>query len=103
MRKNFNKEKLDKMSVFFKTISDKTRLKILLVLKNGPKNVGEISEEVDISQSAISHQLKILKFAKLISSIKQGKHVYYEYLDDHVYQIIDQTIEHMLEDNKWKN
>src|SRR5690554_6592723 len=86
-----------KVSELFKTISDETRISILWYLKDGPLNVGELSEKVGVSHSAVSHQLKTLRLTNLVTKTKRGREVYYEYADLHVYEIFNQAIEHVLE------
>ena len=81
----------------FKVFGDSTRIRILYCLFRKEKNVTEISEELKMNQSAISHQLKILKDNKLIKNRKEGKIVFYSLDDKHVYNIINQGIEHINE------
>ena len=78
----------------FKNFSDSTRIRILFVLLEGEKSVSQIIEELSMSQSAVSHQLRILKSSKLVRNRKEGKTVYYELSDKHVYNILLQGIEH---------
>lgn len=89
---------LELVSELFKTLSDETRVKILWYLKEGPLNVSELSNKVGLSHSAISHQLKTLRLTNLVTKKKQGREVYYEYSDLHVYEIFNQAIEHVQED-----
>lgn len=81
----------------FKIFGDSTRIRILYSLYQKEKNVNEISEELNVSQSAISHQLRILKSSKLIKNRRSGKEMFYSLDDDHVYNIIAQGIEHVTE------
>lgn len=81
----------------FKIFGDSTRIRILYSLNQKEKNVNEISEELNVSQSAISHQLRILKSSKLIKNRRSGKEIFYSLDDDHVYNIITQGIEHVTE------
>ena len=67
------------------------------VLFNGPTSVGEIAQALDMSQSAISHQLKSLKDNNLVSSKRSGRSMYYELADDHVKTIFKTGIEHIKE------
>lgn len=78
----------------FKNFSDSTRIRILFALLEGEKSVSQIIEELSMSQSAVSHQLRILKSSKLVRNRKEGKTVYYELSDKHVYNILLQGIEH---------
>lgn len=86
---------INKTSVFFKALSDNTRLKIIFAIKNKELCVHDICKIVNISQSGISHQLSILKSLNLVKSRKVGKHIYYAIDDMHVMNIISQTLEHM--------
>ena len=92
-----SKELLYGLSEFYKIFGDETRLRILDVLLNKPLCVNEISEALDVSQSAISHQLKTLKQAKLVKYRREGKTRYYSLDDDHVYTIFNQGLEHISE------
>ena len=74
---------------------DPTRVRILSVLKNIELNVSEIGEAVSMSQSATSHQLRILKAHRLVKYRKEGKAVYYSLDDEHVHEIFAQGYEHI--------
>ncbi|WP_071130852.1 ArsR/SmtB family transcription factor [Enterococcus timonensis] len=80
----------------YKVLGDKTRLKILLFLKSGEKNVTTIAQEVAMEQSAVSHQLKLLRDNKIVISRREGKVIYYALADHHVMDILNQTFEHVL-------
>lgn len=81
----------------FKMFADSTRIKILYDLFDGEKNVTEICEDIEMNQSAVSHQLKALKTAKLIRSRREGKSIKYSLDDDHVKTIIAMGKEHIEE------
>lgn len=81
----------------FKVLGDSTRIRILHLLRQSEKNVTEIAEELNMNQSAISHQLRILKNSKLIKNRREGKTVFYSLSDDHVTLILDMAIEHVEE------
>lgn len=81
----------------FKAFSSQTRIKILFALKNQKLTVTEICQLLTMSQSAISHQLKELKMARLVTSEKHGREVIYRLDDDHIHQIFDMAIEHVKE------
>ena len=81
----------------FKNFADSTRIRILYCLIEKERNVNEIAELLNMNQSAISHQLRILKNSKLIKNRREGKTIYYSLADDHVYNIISQGIEHVEE------
>ena len=89
---------LERMSIFFKVLSDRTRLKILSELLAGNLCVMHISERVGMSQSAVSHQLAILKRANLIKASRKGKTLVYSIADEHVRLIMDMTLLHIREE-----
>lgn len=93
--KELNPEAIQQTSRFFKTIGDPTRLKILLALSENEMNVGSITEYLEMEQSAVSHQLKLLRENHLVKSRKEGKSVVYCLDDKHVKSILSQTIDHM--------
>ncbi len=84
-------------SDFFKAFSDKTRLRILCALLAKELCVCDIAALLGMSQSAISHQLRFLKQARLVKSRKNGKTVYYALCDDHIQTILAQGIAHVQE------
>ena len=90
-------EHLYDLAELFKIFGDSTRLRILYVLFEAEVCVCDIAEVLKMTQSAISHQLRILKQAKLVKSRREGKTVYYSLADDHVRTIIDQGMEHIEE------
>ena len=85
------------MAEFFKVFGDSTRMKIISALLQDELCVGEIAEITNSTQSAISHQLRVLKQAKLVKFKKVGKTVYYSLDDDHIYQIYKLVKEHIEE------
>lgn len=82
----------------FKLFGDTTRMKILLALHESEMCVCAIAELLNMTQSAISHQLRILKDAKLVGNRREGKTIYYYLLDDHVRSIVAQGYEHIIEE-----
>ena len=81
----------------FKVFGDTTRMRIICALKENELCVGDIAEITNTTISAISHQLRILKQAKLVKYRKEGKTVYYSLDDDHVLQIFETGREHVEE------
>ena len=81
------------VSRLFKVLADKRRLKILLALKKGELNVTTIGEVVEMEQSAVSHQLKLLRDNRVVKSRREGKTVLYSLDDHHVLDILEQTCE----------
>ena len=92
-----NREETKIISSFFKVISDSTRLSILYFSKQKPRNVSEIVEAMEMEQSAISHQLRILKDSRLVRSRREGKLMIYTLDDDHIFDILDQVHIHINE------
>ena len=85
------------LTELFRIFGDSTRIRILYVLFEAEMCVCAISALLGMTQSAISHQLKALKNARLVKSRRDGKTVFYSLADDHVKTIIDQGLEHILE------
>ena len=92
-----SKELLYGLSEFYKIFADQTRLRILDVLVNKPLCVNEISEILDISQSAVSHQLRNLRSSNLVKTEKIGKNVFYSIADEHISIILKYGLEHIKE------
>ena len=84
---------------FYKALSDSTRIKIINLLEKNELCVCDISSILNMTKSAVSHQLKNLRELNLIKSRKIGKEVWYTLADDHVKQVFDISLEHVLESN----
>ncbi len=91
------KETMDDIAELFKGFADPTRVHILSLLAERELCVTDIAEAVEISQSAISHQLRILKQMHLIKFRREGKNILYSLADDHVLTILEMGLEHVLE------
>lgn len=85
------------MSDMFKIFGDQTRVKILMALESGELCVCDIAAVMNMSQSAISHQLRVLKQSNIVKTRRQGKVVYYSISDDHVKEIFDIAMVHVQE------
>ncbi|MEE3392335.1 MAG: metalloregulator ArsR/SmtB family transcription factor [Lachnospiraceae bacterium] len=92
-----SEDELIDLAELFKIFADSTRIKILYFLMDGEKNVTELSESLSMNQSAVSHQLKILKVNKLVSARRDGKAMFYDLADDHVKSILAKGKEHIEE------
>ena len=90
-------EELYDLAELFKVFGDSTRIRILYVLFESEVSVSDIAECLNMTQSAISHQLRILKQNKLVKSRRDGKQMYYSLADDHVRTIIAMGREHIEE------
>ena len=95
--KLWDDDKVIDLSELFKMFGDSTRVKIMNVLINGEMCVSDISEKIKVSQSAVSHQLRILKDSKLVKYRKEGNLTYYFLADDHVEKIFVMGCEHINE------
>ena len=90
-------ELLYDLAELFKMFGDSTRVKILYALLEAELCVCDIAKLMDVTQSAVSHQLRILKAGKLVKFRREGKTIYYSLADQHVMRILSQGMEHILE------
>ena len=92
-----DEEILYDLADLFKVFSDTTRIKILYSLMSGERRVADIADAIGATHSAVSHQLRILKTARLVKFQRDGKNVLYSLADDHVYTMIAQGMNHVCE------
>lgn len=90
-------ETLYDLAELFKMFGDSTRVKILYALLEAELCVCDIAKLMEVSQSAVSHQLRVLKGGKLVKYRREGKTVYYSLADEHVRRIMSQGMEHVEE------
>ena len=90
-------EQLYELAELFKIFGDSTRVKILYALLESELCVCDIAKLMEVTQSAVSHQLRVLKNSKLVKFRREGKTVFYSLADDHVIHILAQGMEHILE------
>ncbi len=90
-------EELFSLAELFHQMSDTTRLGLLINLLSEEKCVCELADQSDVSVSAISHQLRSLRTAKLVTGRREGRHVYYSLADDHVRALVSIGLEHVRE------
>lgn len=83
------------LAEFFKVFGDATRIRILRLLLDQEQNVGELAEALDMTQSAVSHQLRVLRQNGLVRYRKEGKTVYYTLDDGHVRTVLEQGTTHI--------
>ena len=88
---------LYELSDFFKLMGDSTRIQLLWALEENEMCVGELASLLNMTKSAVSHQLKILRGAKLVRADKKGKNVFYSLNDHHVKTVLEMALEHILE------
>lgn len=90
---------IEVLSAFFKALSDPSRLNIVyLLLQHKQLSVGDIASKTNMSVSAVSHQLAILRMRKLVTVKRDGVKNYYGLCDDHVFKVIEMAIEHIKEE-----
>ena len=90
-------EELFDLAELFKVFGDSTRIKILYLLFEAEMCVCDIAQLLNMTSTAVSHQLRILKGNKLVKSRREGKNIFYSLADDHVTSILDQGMEHVNE------
>ena len=93
----FDEEKLYDLADLFRIFGDTTRIKLLYILRNQELCVNDLAQSLNMTQSAVSHQLKILRQSKLVRNRREGKSLFYSLNDNHVVTIIDQGMEHICE------
>ncbi len=92
-----DEERLFALGEFYKVFSEPSRLKILYLLASGEMCVCDIADSLSATVSGVSHQLKILKTARLVKFRKEGKSCLYSLADDHISRILSQGMEHINE------
>lgn len=97
LREMPDEERLYDLAELFKVFGDTTRIRILYVLFEAEMCVCDIAQILNMTQSAISHQLRILKQARLVRNRREGKQIYYSLADEHVRTIIGQGMDHIEE------
>ena len=95
MEKELQMEFVQEMAEFFKIFGDGTRIRVLQTLMEGEKNVGDLAEALEMSQSAVSHQLRVLRQNGLVKYRKEGKVVFYSLDDEHVENVLQQGMAHL--------
>ncbi|MBO6112178.1 MAG: helix-turn-helix transcriptional regulator [Lachnospiraceae bacterium] len=92
-------EKSRSLAELFKNFGDATRIRILYALYENEICVNDLAELLNMTQSAISHQLRVLKQSRLISSRREGKLIYYSLADEHVRSLLSVGMEHVCEED----
>ena len=95
--KQLNEDQIIDLSELFKIFGDSNRIKIINILLDEELCVNDIANKINVSQSAVSHQLRILKSSKLVNYRKVGNMIYYSLADDHVEKIFRMGCEHINE------
>ncbi len=86
---------VEKLCVMFRMLADPTRMKIVLGLMKGDMCVGRLMEVCDGTQSAVSHQLRVLRDNKIVKAKRMGQNVEYSIADEHVYKIVEMSVAHL--------
>ncbi len=86
---------IDSMSQLFKALSDPTRIRIIAILMDGEQNVQQITEQVGMTQSAVSHQLGLLRALHLVRFRRDGRQIYYALDDQHVVDLFQRSFAHV--------
>lgn len=80
---------------FMHAFAHPVRVQILGLLRRGPMNVGELTDELNVEQSAVSHQLRLLRDLGLVTTSRSGRHIYYDVHDEHVVEMMHQALHHV--------
>ena len=91
-------EALKRASEIFRALGDPARLRILTLLMAGPRCVTELATDLIDNLPAVSQRLKLLKSERIVSNRRQGKHIYYALLDEHIAQLVMTGLSHAVED-----
>lgn len=100
MEEAYKKEAIYGLAELLKIFGDPTRIRILYVMLDTERCVNDIAGLLQMSQSSVSHQLRILKTSKLVKSRREGKSIFYSLDDEHVRSILSMGMEHIMEGNK---
>ncbi len=92
-----NEEMIRDLATLFRVFGDATRLQIMMELLKGERNVSDLTEALSMQQSAVSHQLTVLRNMKLVKARRDGKNVFYAPADNHVESILEIGLEHVNE------
>jgi len=90
-----SEEVIKKMAESFSALADPTRLCILALLYAGERSVSDLAGHLSVSQSAVSHQLRLLRSLNIVRYHKQGRTVFYDLADDHIRDIFSRTLSHI--------
>ncbi|NLP19122.1 MAG: helix-turn-helix transcriptional regulator [Firmicutes bacterium] len=97
-RQLLSKDEIDQLAEIFKVLGDQTRIGIISTLSEGERCVQDISATLGMGISAVSHQLRILRGARLVKYRREGKHRYYSLDDEHVMTLFGMALEHIRHD-----
>jgi DNA-binding transcriptional ArsR family regulator len=92
-----NADQITELAELFRLLGEPNRLRIVASCLDGPLSVGEISARLTLSQSLVSHHLRLLRAARLLKAGRRGKQVFYSIPDCHVREMLTNMIEHLIE------
>lgn len=90
-------DQMQELAEIFRLLGDPTRLAIVMAVGEGSRPVGVVAETLGFSPSLVSHHLRLLKAARLVRAVRQGKQVFYALADDHVHDVIRDMAAHVIE------
>lgn len=99
-REKLEIEEADRMAVTFKGLADRTRLRLLALLLQGEACVTDLAAAIDVSQSAVSHQLSVLRHLQFVSTRREGQQIFYRIDDEHISDLFQRALEHSHHINK---
>lgn len=94
---NLTKDQTTEIAEIFRLMGDPTRLAILVECLDGPVAVGDLVTRTGASQSLVSHHLRLLRAARILSARREGKNVYYAAMDQHIRTVVSDMIDHVAE------
>lgn len=100
MEEAYTEKEIIDLAELFKIFGDSTRIKILCAMLDEELCVNDIAGRLQMSQSSVSHQLRILKTSKLVKSRREGKSIFYSLDDEHVHSILSMGMEHIMEEEE---
>jgi DNA-binding transcriptional ArsR family regulator len=89
-----NLQEANRMAATFKCLGDPTRLHLLSILLQGEANVSDMAAAIGLSQSAVSHQLRLLRDARFVEARREGQQVFYRINDEHIGDLFERALEH---------
>ncbi len=90
-------ETVGQLADTFRLMGDHSRLRIILACMGEPIRVGDIATRLDLSQSLVSHHLRLLKTARVVRGERRGRQMFYALCDDHIERVVDDMLEHVKE------
>ncbi len=92
-----NEDQIAELAEMFRMMGDSSRLAILLACMDAPESVGAIAEKLGLSQSLVSHHLRLLRASRILRAERRGKQVFYSAVDDHIRRVVADMVDHVAE------